>query len=130
MQILIILDTRLHCFFRYVYLVGTLIPYFLFSLQSGLCKNNTRTTYLTSGYKSEQDVSKPPSNNQGIGKCSHGSQDDTSRLKSATGGIYKGRSSSVHAPHFHLHYEAFEAAKLATVYFLSDESKKLCSKCC
>lgn len=102
---------------------------FLFSLQSGLCKNNTRTTKLTSGYKSKQDVSKPLSNNQGIGKCSHGSQDDTSRLKSATGGIYKGRSSSAHAPHFYLHNEAFEAAKLATVYFLSDESKKLCSKC-
>ncbi|XP_052698330.1 von Willebrand factor A domain-containing protein 7-like isoform X1 [Crassostrea angulata] len=102
-------------------------PTDLASLQSGLCKNNTRTTYLTSGYKSEQDVSKPPSNNQGIGKCSHGSQDDTSRLKSATGGIYKGRSSSAHAPHFHLHYEAFEAAKLATVYFLSDENDGLFS---
>nr|XP_034325428.1 von Willebrand factor A domain-containing protein 7 isoform X2 [Crassostrea gigas] len=94
---------------------------------SGLCKNNTRTTKLTSGYKSKQDVSKPPSNNQGIGKCSHGSQDDTSRLKSATGGIYKGRSSSAHAPHFYLHNEAFEAAKLATVYFLSDENDGLFS---
>uniref|UniRef100_K1QNT8 Protein G7c n=1 Tax=Magallana gigas TaxID=29159 RepID=K1QNT8_MAGGI len=90
-------------------------------LTSGLCKNNTITTKLTSGYKSEQDIPKPLSNNQGIGKCSHGSQDDTSRLKSATGGIYKGRSSSANAPHFYLHNEAFEAAKLATIYFLSDE---------
>lgn len=102
-------------------------PTDLASLQSGLCKNNTRTTRLTSGYKSEQDVSKPLSNNQGIGKCSHGSQDDTSSLKSATGGIYKGRSSSAHAPHFHLHNEAFEAAKTATIYFLSDENDGLFS---
>ncbi|XP_065943738.1 von Willebrand factor A domain-containing protein 7 [Magallana gigas] len=96
-------------------------------LTSGLCKNNTITTKLTSGYKSEQDVPKPLSNNQGIGKCSHGSQDDTSRLKSATGGIYKGRSSSANAPHFYLHNEAFEAAKLATIYFLSDENDGLFS---
>uniref|UniRef100_A0A8W8HU46 VWFA domain-containing protein n=1 Tax=Magallana gigas TaxID=29159 RepID=A0A8W8HU46_MAGGI len=94
---------------------------------ASLCKNNTRTTKLTSGYKSEQDVSKPPSNNQGVGKCSHGTQDDTSRLRSATGGIYKGRSSSAHAPHFHLHDDAFEAAKLATIYFLSDENDGLFS---
>lgn len=91
------------------------------SLRKDLCMNNTRTSKLTSGYKSGQDVSKPPSNNQGIGKCSHGSQDDVSRLKSATGGIYKGRSSSVHAPHHFLHDKAFEAAKKATIYFLADK---------
>jgi hypothetical protein len=76
---------------------------------------------LTSGYKSGQDVSKPLASAQNSGKCSHGSSDDASRLKTATGGIYKGRANAAHAPHYHLHAKAFEAAKQATIYFLSDE---------
>ncbi|XP_062566521.1 von Willebrand factor A domain-containing protein 7-like [Saccostrea cucullata] len=95
-------------------------PTDLESIQNGMCINNTITTKLTSGYRAGQDVSKPLKSEGQTGKCSHGSQDDTTRLKTATGGIYKGRSAAAHAPHFHLHEQAFEAAKQASVYFLSD----------
>ncbi|XP_062617849.1 uncharacterized protein LOC134279455 [Saccostrea cucullata] len=96
------------------------------SISSGMCKNNIlSTTKLTSGYKSGQDVSKPLISTSRKGKCSHGSSDDDSRHSTATGGIYKGRSTSAHAPHYHLHFQAFEAAKQASVYFLSDEDNGL-----
>ncbi|XP_048737474.1 von Willebrand factor A domain-containing protein 7-like isoform X2 [Ostrea edulis] len=89
--------------------------------ESGLCINNTISTHnLTSGYRSGQDISKPLTTAHNSGKCSHGSSDDTSRFQTATGGIYKGRASAAHAPHYHLHDTAFEAAKQATIYFLSD----------
>ncbi|XP_062603094.1 uncharacterized protein LOC134264839 isoform X2 [Saccostrea cucullata] len=100
-------------------------PTDLESIQNGMCINNTITTKLTSGYRAGQDVSKPLKSEGQTGKCSHGSQDDTTRLKTATGGIYKGRSSAAHAPHFHLHEQAFEAAKQASVYFLSHEDDGL-----
>ncbi|XP_061173533.1 von Willebrand factor A domain-containing protein 7-like [Saccostrea echinata] len=91
-----------------------------------MCRNNILSaTKLTSGYRSGQDVSKPLSSASGEGKCSHGSSDDDSRHSTATGGIYKGRSSSAHAPHYHLHLQAFEAAKQASVYFLTDEDNGL-----
>ncbi|XP_061173534.1 uncharacterized protein LOC133182699 [Saccostrea echinata] len=103
-------------------------PTDLESIQNGMCMNNTITTKLTSGYKAGQDVAKPLKTEQKTGKCSHGSQDDTTRLRTATGGIYKGRSSAAHAPHYHLHEQAFEAAKQASVYFLSDEDDGLFNK--
>lgn len=54
------------------------------------------------------------------GKCSHGTPDDTSRTFTATGGIYKGRSSQNEAPHSYIHSTAAEVAVKATEYYLID----------
>ncbi|XP_061178318.1 uncharacterized protein LOC133186947 [Saccostrea echinata] len=91
-----------------------------------MCDNNLVADKLTSGYKSGQDVTKPV--RQGLsGKCSHGTQDDESRLMTATGGIYKGRSVQSEAPHSNFHRAAAEAAISATQYFLVDPDRGLLS---
>jgi hypothetical protein len=59
---------------------------------------------------------------QGLsGKCSHGTPDDDSRVLTATGGIYKGRSTQNNAPGSSLHGAASAAAISATEYFLIGE---------
>ncbi|XP_077993188.1 von Willebrand factor A domain-containing protein 7-like [Glandiceps talaboti] len=66
---------------------------------------------LTSGYKSGQGKSKRS------GKCSHGGIDDSSRRRSATGGINKESHDLTYSPHNSLHDDASTAAMEATENF-------------
>ncbi|XP_022108810.1 von Willebrand factor A domain-containing protein 7-like isoform X2 [Acanthaster planci] len=74
--------------------------------------------FLTSGYRSEQDVLKPAAPPGSVrGKCSHGGLHDASRTKIATGGINKESSDRQRSPHFHLHEQAALMAIQATEDF-------------
>ncbi|KAL4228607.1 Von Willebrand factor A [Mactra antiquata] len=79
--------------------------------------------FLTSSYKSGQDISKPmkdPSTHN-TGKCSHGGPRDTSAVTSAAvGGINKDSMDPGYSPHAHLHEKAAEAAIEHTRLFFED----------
>ncbi|XP_061187333.1 uncharacterized protein LOC133195491 [Saccostrea echinata] len=91
-----------------------------------LCTDNIITSKLTSSYMANQDISKPTEPlGANLGKCSHGTADDSSRHFPATGGIYKGRVSPEESPHHGWHHQAWEAAAKATHHFLMDEKTGL-----
>ena len=71
---------------------------------------------LTSGYYGGQDIVKP----EGVGKCSHGGQFDTSRNDYANGGINKDVQLAWFAPHQYLQQQAVDTATDATYHFLLD----------
>lgn len=81
--------------------------------------------FLTSGYKSGQDVVKPhkdPSTSS-TGKCSHGGPRDSSSTKSAAlGGINKDSMDPGYSPHHQLHEKAAEAAIEHTRFFFDDKT--------
>ncbi|XP_071140122.1 von Willebrand factor A domain-containing protein 7-like isoform X2 [Mytilus edulis] len=89
------------------------------------CKNNLLiTNMLTSGYKTGQDIQPPykVSGDKDKGKCGYGgSVDSENGQTTALGGINKDRPDSTYSPHHYLHYDAFFAARTATVNFLIDE---------
>eukprot|EP00118_Oscarella_pearsei_P022328 m.255629 g.255629 ORF g.255629 m.255629 type:complete len:224 (+) comp40400_c0_seq1:629-1300(+) len=85
--------------------------------------------FLTSGYYSAQDKSKPDSASLArvsgfassrVGKCSHGGILDRTRDDAATGGINKDSTSPFFSPHFDLHATAARVAVAATRAFLDD----------
>ncbi|XP_072020352.1 von Willebrand factor A domain-containing protein 7-like [Amphiura filiformis] len=86
--------------------------------------------YLTSGYRSEQDITKPETNDayQYFGKCSHGGPYDDSKSDIAAGGINKEGTDPVLAPHHYHHVQAAELAILSTELFLSSSGYGLLNK--
>ncbi|XP_063420891.1 von Willebrand factor A domain-containing protein 7-like [Mytilus trossulus] len=92
----------------------------------GVCVFNIilpKKQFLTSGYKSGQDIAKPykdPKVNT-KGKCSHGGETDYTS-SAATGGINKDSRISERSPHFYKHDQAAETAIDHTVYFLNDNT--------
>ncbi|XP_076091880.1 von Willebrand factor A domain-containing protein 7-like [Mytilus galloprovincialis] len=79
--------------------------------------------FLTSGYKSGQDITKPfkdPKTNS-KGKCSDGGPTDNT-TSAATGGINKDSRISERSPHFYKHTQAAETAINHTVYFFNDNT--------
>ncbi|VDH93839.1 Hypothetical predicted protein, partial [Mytilus galloprovincialis] len=91
------------------------------------CKNNLLVNnILTSGYQTGQDVQPPYKTNGdfGQGKCGFGGKKDTENgNRTAIGGINKDRLDPKYSPHHHLHYQAFYAARNATVQFLIDTQR-------
>ncbi|XP_038075974.1 von Willebrand factor A domain-containing protein 7-like [Patiria miniata] len=84
------------------------------------CSNNLRpyVHYLTSGYRSGQDVTKPAADPESDwGACSHGGLYDASRTEVATGGINKESSDPRRSPHYTLHKQAALTAIQATEDF-------------
>ncbi|KAG6921053.1 von Willebrand factor A domain containing 7, partial [Chelydra serpentina] len=73
---------------------------------------------LTSGYFGPEPE-KPP------GKCSHGGQFDSSRLRDPEGGINKDSSSPLFSPHHYLHGPAAGLAREASARFLRDLRRDL-----
>uniref|UniRef100_A0A8C4WRD1 von Willebrand factor A domain-containing protein 7-like n=1 Tax=Gopherus evgoodei TaxID=1825980 RepID=A0A8C4WRD1_9SAUR len=73
---------------------------------------------LTSGYFGSEPE-KPP------GKCSHGGQFDSSRLRDPQGGINKDSSSPLFSPHHYLHGPAASLALEASAQFLRDLRRDL-----
>lgn len=60
-----------------------------------------------------------------IGKCGFGGRSDTENgYRTAKGGINKDRLNPMYSPHHHLHYNAFYAARNATVQFLIDKGNQ------
>lgn len=58
------------------------------------------------------------------GKCSHGGLEDESRFFVAKCGINKDTTDKEFSPHYHLHYNAYDAAVEATKQFLIGEGYK------
>ncbi|XP_022108814.1 von Willebrand factor A domain-containing protein 7-like [Acanthaster planci] len=84
------------------------------------CSDNLRpyVYYLTSGYRSGQNVNKPAASPGNIwGKCSHGGLHDASWTEVAIGGINKESSDEQRSPHFDLHEQAALTALQATEDF-------------
>ncbi|XP_052092523.1 von Willebrand factor A domain-containing protein 7-like [Mytilus californianus] len=95
---------------------------------SGVCVFNIilpKKQFLTSGYKSGQDIQKPykdPKANT-KGKCSHGGPtDNTTTTSAATGGINKDSKVPDRSPHFYKHTQAAQTAIDHTVYFFNDNT--------
>ncbi|XP_052084687.1 von Willebrand factor A domain-containing protein 7-like isoform X2 [Mytilus californianus] len=88
------------------------------------CKNNLLVNdMLTSGYQTGQDVQPPYKTSGDIdqGKCGFGGRNDPENgYRTAIGGINKDSLDPKYSPHHHLHYQAFYAARNATVQFLID----------
>ncbi|XP_071153469.1 uncharacterized protein [Mytilus edulis] len=95
---------------------------------AGVCVFNIilpKKQFLTSGYKSGQDIKKPfkdPKTNT-KGKCSHGGlTDNTTTTSAATGGMNKDSKLPQMSPHFYKHTSAAETAIDHTVYFFNDNT--------
>ncbi|XP_076091883.1 uncharacterized protein LOC143063560 isoform X3 [Mytilus galloprovincialis] len=95
---------------------------------AGVCVFNIilpKKQFLTSGYKSGQDIKKPfkdPKTNT-KGKCSHGGlTDNTTTTSAATGGMNKDSKLPQMSPHFYKHTPAAETAIDHTVYFFNDNT--------
>ncbi|KAJ8307437.1 hypothetical protein KUTeg_015521 [Tegillarca granosa] len=103
------------------------------------------TTYLTSGYRSGQDIQKPYSIymlmivflilfeedplSVSTGKCSHGGSSDTSgNTSAALGGINKETSDKTYSPEFLYHAYAAKQAINHTKYFLMDSANGILPK--
>lgn len=89
------------------------------------------TTYLTSGYRSGQDIQKPYKDPLSVstGKCSHGGSSDTSgNTSAALGGINKETSDKTYSPEFLYHAYAAKQAINHTKYFLMDSANGILPK--